>query len=430
MDVIILSIFVAVLVGCVIANISILYALLAGFFLFSFYAHKKGNSIKSILKMSFDGVKTVKNILITFMLIGVLTALWRAAGTIPSIVCYSMSIMRPEFFVVLCFLLNCLVSFLTGTAFGTSATMGAICMTIALALDLNPIIVGGAILSGAYFGDRCSPVSTSALLVSELTKTNLYGNIKNMLKSACIPFLVSCAIYTVLGLILPVGSSEFLDIRALFSGEFKISIVTLIPAVLILILAVARVNVKISMLTSIAASLLICIFYQKLPLHEIMKIALFGFEATDISLSKMIDGGGIISMLRVSAIVCISSSYSGIFKSTGLLSPIEGLIGKASKKLSSYTVILITSLIASAVACNQTLSIMLTKQLCNNLEKDKERFALNLEDSAVVIAPLIPWSIASGVSLTSAGAPMTSIAAAFFLMLLPIYRLIKRQKTD
>ena len=170
MEITILIIFILGLTASVIARIPIIYALLFGYLLFSAYALKKGYSVKAVLKMSFEGIKTTKNILITFMLIGVLTALWRAGGTIGAIISYSEKLISPKSFVIAAFLLNCLVSFLTGTAFGTAATMGAICMTIAYAMGINPLMVGGAVLSGSYFGDRCSPVSTSALLVSEIMR--------------------------------------------------------------------------------------------------------------------------------------------------------------------------------------------------------------------------------------------------------------------
>lgn len=180
--------------------------------------------------MAISGIKTVKNVLITFLLIGMLTALWREASTIPVIVCYAAKLIRPSLFLVMAFLLNCLVSFMTGTAFGTAATMGVICTTIASTMQMNPVFVGGAVLSGVYFGDRCSPVSTSALQVSELTKTNIFQNIKSMFRSAAAPFLVTCMLYLTVGF-LTGGSGEILDLQALFGREFVLSPSALLPGV-------------------------------------------------------------------------------------------------------------------------------------------------------------------------------------------------------
>lgn len=430
MNVVFLLLFVAVLLGFVIADISIVYALLIGYGIFFVYAIKKGFSVLAILKMSASGILSAKNVLINFLLIGMLTGLWRASGTIPSIVSYSVKIMHPSFMIVLTFLLCCLVSFLTGTAFGTSATMGVICMSIAAAMGVEPMLIGGAVVSGAYFGDRCSPVSTSALLVSELTKTDLYDNIKNMIKTAAVPFLVTCLIYMALGLIPSVGGVAF-DAVGVFESEFHLGWIPLIPAIIILGLSLARLNVKITMLTSIVAAFIICVFYQKESVGDILKFSIMGYEAKSFAAAKMINGGGIVSMLRVGAIVCISSSYSGIFHKTDILEAVERLINKLHSKISTFSVVLTTALASSAIACNQTLAIMLTQQLCNGIESDKKRLAGFLENSAVVVSSLIPWSIACRVPLDSVGAPTYSLVFAALNILIPLWSLwIWRRKKD
>lgn len=230
MEFITLALFCALLLLCVIFNFSILYALVGGLVLFLLYGKRKGFTCRDLALMAISGIKTVKNVLITFLLIGMLTALWREASTIPVIVCYAAKLIRPSLFLVMAFLLNCLVSFMTGTAFGTAATMGVICTTIASTMQMNPVFVGGAVLSGVYFGDRCSPVSTSALLVSELTKTNIFQNIKSMFRSAAAPFLVTCMLYLTVGF-LTGGSGEILDLQALFGREFVLSPSALLPGV-------------------------------------------------------------------------------------------------------------------------------------------------------------------------------------------------------
>ena len=429
MDIIFILLFVAVLLGFVIADLSIVYALLVGFVIFFIYALKKGFGVLEVLKMSLRGVLSAKNVLINFMLIGLLTALWRASGTIPSIVTYSVQIMHPSLIVVLTFLLNCLVSFLTGTAFGTSATMGVICMSVAVAMGVNPVFIGGAVVSGAYFGDRCSPVSTSALLISELTGTNLYSNIKNMLKTATVPFLLCCVIFSLVGFS-PVEGNADVNVASVFESEFKLGLIPLIPALLILALSFMKMNVKITMLTSIIAATVICLFYQKMEIGNILKFSVLGYEASNEEAAKMINGGGLVSMLRVSAIVCISSCYSGIFHETDILSSVQKLISKLHTRLSTFAVVLITAVASSAIACNQTLAIMLTEQLCNKIEDDKKRLAIFIENSAVVVSSLIPWSIACRVPLDSVGAPTHSIIFAAFNILVPLWSLIIwRRKT-
>ena len=424
MDIFVLLLFVAVLIGCIALNISILIALVAGYVLFAGFALKKGFSPKNVLQMSLEGLWSARNILITFALIGILTALWRASGTIPTIVTYSMSIVRPEMFIVLTFIMNCLVSFLTGTAFGTAATMGCICMTVGKAMGADVLMIGGAILSGVFFGDRCSPVSTSALLVSELTGTDLYRNIKNMMKTAAVPFVLTCAIYTAVGFVLSGNvSGNMPDIGRMFSSVFRLETVTLIPALVILLMSFAKMNVKITMTVSIIISAIVCAVIQNVSLPQMLEYSVFGYKTDTAEISGMINGGGIVSMLKAAAIVSISSCYSGIFRRTGLLDSIGRLIAYIGRKTCTFAAVTLTSVAASAVACNQTLAIMLTRQLCSDLESDNEKLAAYLENSAVVIAPLIPWSIAGTVPLTSSGSPALSLITAFYLYFIPLWSL-------
>lgn len=422
MEILILGLFLAALILCVVCSLSIVIALTAGLFLFVLYGLLKGYSGREVFTMCLDGVKTIRNILVTFVLVGILTALWRAGGTIPTIVCYAAALITPGMFLLLTFLLNAGVSVLMGTAFGTAATMGVICTTMGAAMQVPLFFVGGAVMAGAYFGDRVSPVSTSALLVAEITGTDIYRNIRAMLRSAVIPFLISCAFYLLLGLF-TAHQSASLNLAALYEREFRIHWIALIPALLILLLSCFRVKVKLTMLASVLASVLICLFLQGVSLGELADMAVFGFHAKDAEVAAVTDGGGIVSMLRVIAIVCLSSSYSGIFQKTGLLDPVRRPIEKLAGRITPFGATFVTSVLATATACNQTLAILMTHQLCQKLEPDPEVHALTLEDTAEVVAPLIPWAIGCSAVLNSVGAPLSSIPFAIFLYLLPCWRL-------
>ena len=426
MEVLMIGIFCALLIICIITGKSILYALLAGLIIFSLYGKKQGYSWRQISRMALQGVWKVKNILLTFILIGMLTALWRQAGTIPAIICYTVRLIKPSTFLLMTFLLNCLISVLTGTALGTAATIGVVCATMASALGIPSWMTGGAILSGVYFGDRCSPVSTSALLVAELTETGIYTNIKNMIKSALAPFTITCILYLTVSIQLH-GKTEMPDLGHAFGSEFRLSWIALLPAAVILLLSVMQAGVKIAMIASIVTAIPVCIGLQNMAFTELPELLLNGFHSTDVTVAAMLNGGGITSMLKVGAIVCISSSYSGIFQATGILNGFQKMVCLLADRTKPYFAVLVTSILTSVMACNQTLAIMLTGQLCSRTEPDKLRFANNLEDSAVLIAPLVPWSIACAVPLTAAGAPGYSVLFAVFLYLLPLCDLVLKK---
>ena len=239
METLTLLLFCAALVVCVALNWSILYALAVGLVIFLAYGRRRGYVWRELGSMCLDGVKTARNILVTFLLIGVLTALWRASGTIPAIISYTTPFIQPSVFLLMTFLLNCLVSVLTGTAFGAAATMGVICATLGTAMGVPLVLIGGAVLSGVFFGDRCSPVSTSALLVAELTQTSIFDNIRAMLRTSWLPFVVTSLLYLFVGMATP-HTQTSLDLAALFETEFQLHWIALLPALVIFALALGR----------------------------------------------------------------------------------------------------------------------------------------------------------------------------------------------
>ncbi|MBE6970386.1 MAG: sodium:proton antiporter, partial [Ruminococcaceae bacterium] len=271
-----------------------------------------------------------------------------------------------------------------------------------------------------YFGDRCSPVSTSALLVSTLTRTDIYENIKGMLRSAWVPFGATCLIYLGLGL-LSDHSSALIDVESIFSGALRLHWLALLPAAAILLLSAFRVKVRKTMIVSIILAFILCLTLQDMTLPQLLYLLVYGYQSPDPQVAAMLNGGGILSMVRVSAIVCLSSSYAGIFEGTGLLTEIKGTIAALSRRITPFGAIACTATVTSMVACNQTLSIMLTDQLCRDLEPDERTFAIHLENSAVVIAPLIPWCIAGAVPIATVGAPTGCLLWACFLYLLPAW---------
>ena len=409
------------LIFCLLLKYSVIYALIVGYIIFVTYGLIKGHDLKVLMKKSFEGVLTVKNILLVFILIGMITALWRASGTIAFIVYMGSKLISPSILILLTFLLCSILSFLIGTSLGTAATMGVICVSIGKAMGINPYYLGGAVLSGIYFGDRCSPMSTSALLITELTKTNLYTNVKLMLKTSIIPFITSCLFYLFLGL-KSSTSPVSIDATNIFKENYNLNIVVIVPAILIIILSLFKVNVKKTMLLSIFISFIIAMFFQKESVTSLINYCVYGFHHSNEKLNSMMKGGGILSMLNVGLIVAISSSYSGIFKETKMLVLMKKYLKEFSEKTSNYFVIFLSSIISGAIACNQSLGIILTYELCEELE-DKQNMAIILENTIVLLAGLIPWNIAMAVPLKTIDIGLMSGLFAFYLYFLPLWNL-------
>lgn len=381
-----------------------LIALLTGFVLLMAYGKFRGFGWKALLKMAASGVPTARNIAIVMLMVGALTALWRTCGTVAYIVDLASGALTPALFLPGAFLLCAAISVLTGTSVGTAATMGVICMSVGNAIGVNSAICGGAILAGSYFGDRCSPVSTSALLVAEITKTNLYDNIRGMIRTGWIAALVTLAIYGALGFFAGSGENAVSTSTAnATTSDFDLRWFMALPAISILALALFRIDVKINMLVSIAISVVVGF--------------VVGFPITKMASAA---GYGILSMLKLIIVVIISLTYAGLFRGTGILEKLHAGITHPSKKVSPFGCVVLTAIATCALACNQTLSIVLTNEICTGVMPDEKRRAIAIENTSVIIAPLVPWTVASLVPLGAIGAPTSSILFACFLYLVPL----------
>lgn len=423
MELWILAAFSAALIACLAAGKSLIFALLAGFILFFSHGLKTGHSFSEMVHLALSGIKTTKNVLITLSLVGMLTAAWRISGTIPYIVYHASQWCDGSAVLLASFLLCALVSALTGTSFGTAATIGVICMTIANSMNIPPMYSGGAIMAGSYFGDRCSPMSTSALLVAAITKTDIFTNCRLMVKTAVVPSILTCVIYASMGILFQ-GSSTSSNAAELFCRSFNLSWITLVPAALVIILSARRIDVKAIMITSTIAAAIIASAIQHMPLSKIFASCLLGFHPADPDLARLASGGGIVSMADVVAIICISSSYAGMFSGTGFLEAIQTHMTILSQRITPFGTIIATSIITSMISCNQTLATMLTHQLCQSVEPDPQRLAIHLENTVIIISALIPWSIACSAFLAIIDAPLASVILACYLYFIPLWNFL------
>ena len=417
-ELIILGVFALTIIGCMLAGLSIIYALIFGLLMFSLYSLKIGYAPRQVFEMYKNGIKPLTPMFVNIILIGIMTAFWKAGGTIPAIIYYASNLLNPEIILLLSFWLCCIVSVLTGAAFITAATMGIICITAAIGMGVPALYAGGAILSGVYFGNRCSHLSNSAVLISTLTATNITYNIKNMIRTSKIPFALASLFYLILGFV--ITPTAAVDVEQIFNNSFEINLYLLLPALLIIIFSLLRWNVQRIMIISIIASAACTLWIQDNSAAEVLTFAISGYQPYDMETAEILSGGGIISILNVFAIACISACYAGIFYSTNLLNNLDKLLIWAEQKFKSFGVIALISVVTAALSCNQTLTIMLTHQFCKDVEQKPNILALSLANTAVVIPALIPWSVAAVLPLTLISAPSESILFAFYLYLLPL----------
>nr|WP_280634490.1 Na+/H+ antiporter NhaC family protein [Clostridium aminobutyricum] len=313
-------------------------------------------------------------------------------------------------------------------------------MLIATAGNANIGIISGAIISGAYFGDRMSLMSSSAALVANVSKSSLMKNMRNMAKSGLIATILTVGFFCYMSKYTALDTIDS-QIQTQLEKAFHVSYILLIPAALLLVMALAGIRMNVAMMISIVSALFLAIFKQDHAVAEVAKTLVFGYQMEEKTnpLYTIIQGGGILSMGKAGLVVLVSSALVGLLTELKVMHSIKNHI--ESKTYTRQGLFFMTSVVASLVGmigCNQSIAIIMTADMMkgayqqyhwrkdDDLKMDTEDFihqqlAIDLENSAVLIAGLIPWSIASMVPASTIGVtPFVFIPFAFFLYAVPI----------
>lgn len=420
--------FAAAMIASAVFGVSMLAALAVGLVCFILAALKLGHSFKSLVPMMWSGIRRSFVVMRVLIVIGILTAAWRSSGVIALFVYYGVKLITPNLFIVIAFVLSAVLSYAIGTSFGVIGTVGVIMMTIARAGGVNEIMTAGAVMSGAYFGDRCSPASSCANLVAGVTGTKLYSNVSAMLRSAVIPTVAALLAYAALSVFNPSSSTDA-PLMASIEGGFALPFYVIIPAVIMLALPAFKVNVLIAMGASILSALLLSVFLQGQSLVSTLVCCFSGYTPSDPALASTFSGGGIVSMLNVCGILLISSSYAGVFEGTHMLDQIQGRLSRLADKIGPYETMLISGTGCAAVFCNQTIAVLMADQLLKGAYDahglSKETRALDISDSLVLTSGIVPWSIACALPLAMLETDVRALPFAFLLYFVPLYRLIR-----
>lgn len=418
------------MIGCLAEGWSIAIALLVGLAAFMTTGIHRGFTFRSLMGMAYQGARTSFSVLRILTLIGLLTALWRASGTIAFFAYYGISFITPGLFIVVTFLTTLILAFALGTSFGIAGTVGVMMMVLARSGGVNEIITAGAIMSGAYFGDRCSPASSSASLVAAVTGTDLYKNVKMMLKTGALPTLITLGVYVILSVRNPIETINQ-DILTALQNGFELSWIVVLPAMAMLILPLFKVKVSYAMTISIVIAFSETLMVQNQKFMDIITLCIRGYTPESPILAGILSGGGILSMVEVILIVSISCTYSGIFEGTEMLKGVHEKVGKFAGQFGLFPTQIILGTVAAATFCNQTVPTILNAQILGVVYaekgKSKEEMAIDMENSLITIAGLIPWCIACNVPLGVLGVGFRAVPYSVLLYMIPLCYLFTKK---
>lgn len=425
------GIFVASMVTALVTGHSMIIALLIGLAAFAAVGKQRGFSLKSMADMGKKGITDSIVVIKVMVVIGMVTAVWRVSGTITIFVYYGMKVILPPIFLLVTFLLGCLLSYAIGTSFGVAGTVGVIFMALARSGGVDPVITAGVVMSGVYFGDRCSPISSSANMVAGVSGTDIYDNVKLMFKTGAFPFAIALAVYCILSVTNPITHVDS-QLVSSFEQEFNLSAWAFVPAVLAIGLPLMKVGVIKTMLASIVSGIAVAWLVQGEPLMRVLKICIMGYESDSDGIGVILNGGGLVSMLEIIAILLISSTYSGIFSGTGMLLGLQERLSKACTRMGRFSIMVMMSVAMSMIFCNQTVGTL----MCADLLKEpylkgggtNSELAIDMENSVILIACIIPWSIGCSVPLALLGTDFHSIPFAVFMYAVPICYFFTKKK--
>jgi len=353
--------------------------------------------------------KTMPAILI-MLCVGILIGAWISAGTIPMIIFYGLKLISPKFFLVTACFVCSLTSIATGTSWGTIGTLGVAFMGIAIAMEIPVGPAAGAIVAGAFFGDKMSPFSDVTNLAPVAAGSNLFDHIKHMIWSATPAWLIGLFIYFLIGLgyeAKTIETEKITLITQTLKANFNFNILLLLPMLIVFYFAVTKKPTLPGMLLSSFVAGALAVIFQKASLPDIATAMNSGFQSSTGygPVDNLISRGGMMSMMETLLVAFTAFCFGGIMQKTGLLSIILDRVMKFANKVWSIVLTTIASSIVTALITGSSyLSMILPGELLAPVYKKNNLAAKNLsriiEESGAIIVPLIPWSMA-GVYITA-----------------------------
>ena len=354
-----------------------------------------------IIGGAYEAIRVVVPTVCLLMAIGVMIGTWLQSGTIATIIVGGLRLIDPTWLLPLTLLFCAVLSLVTGTSYGSVGSAGVAMMAIGNAMGIHPGMVAGAVICGSMFGDKISPLSDTTNLAPAVAGAKLGDHVRSMLWTTLPPFLISLVLFTILGIRQTSGDYNAGDLNLYIealNGEFQLGLVTLIPAVLIIVLLLLKVEAIVALGISAVAAGAVSVFWQGASLQSVIQIAYNGYT-TGIEngiLQTILNRGGMSSMLQYVAIICFAVGMGGMLEKLGVLENILEMI--VSHIRSDGTLILATLLVGyvvSLISCSQPMAHVLTGRLMAPLFRDRkvapEILSRCLEDAGTLAGPMIPW---------------------------------------
>ncbi len=366
-------------------------------------------------KTSFDlieegiihGCKIATVSMMILMFIGVMIPAWIAAGTIPTLIFYGLKIISPSIFLITATLVCAIATLCTGTSWGTAATFGVALMGIGGGLGVPPAMTAAAVICGAIFGDKMSPISDTVNLSAGTCEVNIFDHMKSVATATIPGYIVTLIVFAVLERKFAghdSNSEAVNEMLRVLSENFNITpvyaIISLIPMVLVLILALKKVNALATIVASAMVAMIIAVVLQHYSIIDMMSYMNYGFtiETGNFDVDKLMNRGGLQSMMWTVSIGYLGLSYGGILEKTGVLNTLLFSAQAITKNARNLIIThVLTGMATIMLSASPYVAILIPGRMFiagyERLGIKKTVASRTCEHSGICLDPLLPWSL-------------------------------------
>ena len=431
-------------------QLTLLFAAALAAILGSFYQIK----FKDMLDGAVDSISSAMAALIILLLIGSLAGTWMMSGIVPSMIYYGLELLNPTIFLVATCIICSIVSLATGSSWSTIATIGIAMLGIGNALGIHQGLTGGAIISGAYFGDKMSPLSDTTNLAPAMAGTDLISHIKYMMWTTIPSITISLIIFLLIGLNLNSENGELTQVEIMqsaLSNSFNISLWSLLVPLIVITMIIKKIPAIPALLIGSLLGGIYGVVFQPDIIQEISGNFSNSFwqycknayvsvikamtvdvniETNNLAVNDLISTSGMSGMLNTIWLIICAMSFGGIMEKTGFLAIItNSLMNFVNSRKSLFLTTSGTCLFLNITASDQYLAIVVPGRMFASSYKkyglDPKNLSRTLEDTATVTSPLIPWNTCGATHAGVLGiSTFIYLPYCFFNLISPIMTLI------
>tara|TARA_B100000886_G_scaffold143869_1_gene97794 strand:+ start:7202 stop:8626 length:1425 start_codon:yes stop_codon:yes gene_type:complete len=410
---------------------------------------KSGASWKRILKGVSNSIASTTPAIIILLLIGSLAGTWLISGIVPTMIYYGLQILNPKIFLVAVAIICAVVSLASGSSWSTIATVGIALLGIGNALDISNGLTAGAIISGAYFGDKMSPLSDTTNLAPAMAGTDLFTHIRYMMYTTIPSFVISLLIFLFIGLSMnnTQNSDDIINLLMAIETSFNISPWLFLVPVIVILLIMKKVPALPALFVGTLLGGIFAIIFQPHLIIELSGIDSNYFQSSYVSIinamgsetsiitsnemiNDLLSSGGMSGMLNTIWLIFCAMCFGGVMEASGALKKISQSIIKYAESTGSVIATTVcTCLFFNVTASDQYLSIVVPGRMYADTFKDKglapENLSRTLEDSGTVTSVLVPWNTCGATQSAVLGvATITYLPFCFFNIISPLMTIL------